>query len=160
MVCIMNEELELEMGLKVLEVGTGSGYHACTIAEAVAPSDAPKEMWGHVWTVEIIPQLCKLAEENIRKSGYSNRVTVICGDGSLGYPEEAPYDRILVTAAAPDIPDTLVEQLKLGGIMVLPVGTPGGFQELVKVYKTPNGSVETKYLGGVAFVPLRGRKGW
>lgn len=160
MVCIMNEELELEVGLKVLEVGTGSGYHACTIAEAVAPSDVSREKWGHVWTIEIIPQLCELAERNIRESGYSDRVTVICGDGSLGYPEKAPYDRILVTAAAPDIPDTLVEQLKPGGIMVLPVGAPGGFQELVKVYKTANGSVKTSYLGGVAFVPLRGRKGW
>ncbi len=160
MVCIMNEALELEVGLKVLEIGAGSGYHACTVAEIVAPSDVPREKWGHVWTIEIVFELYKMAEENVRRNGYSDRVTVVYGDGSLGYPENAPYDRILVTAAAPEIPDTLIEQLKIGGIIVIPIGVPGGFQELVKAYKRSDGAIETVHLGGVAFVPLRGRKGW
>lgn len=116
MVSIMNEVLELETGQKVLEVGAGSGWHAATIAEIVAPTDTPKDQWGHVYTTEIISQLAESAKENIEKAGYSDRITVICGDGSLGYAEEAPYDRVLVTAAAPDIPKPLVKQLKNGGV--------------------------------------------
>ena len=158
MVAIMNEALELEIGQKVLEVGAGSGWHACTIAEVIAPSDAPKDSWGHVYTVEIIEGLAKFAMENVEKAGYGDRVTVICRDGSLGLAEKAPYDRILVTAAAPDIPKPLLEQLKDGGILVIPVGGLHLFQTLYRVRKV-GGKIFKENLGGVAFVPLTGRFG-
>ncbi|MEM2384317.1 MAG: protein-L-isoaspartate O-methyltransferase [Candidatus Bathyarchaeia archaeon] len=166
MVSIMNEALELDIGHRVLEVGSGSGWHASTIAEIVAPSDVPRERWGHVYTIEIIPMLAEYARENIEKAGYGDRVTVICGDGSGGYPKEAPYDRILVTAAAPFVPAPLKEQLKLGGVMVIPVGEVGFYQTLIRVRKLENGRVIEEDLGGVAFVPLVGkyghkiRRGW
>ena len=97
MVAIMNEALELKVGQKILEVGAGSGWHACTIAEVVAPSDIPKDNWGQVYTVEIIEGLANFARENIERAGYADRVTVICRDGSLGLAEKAPYDRIPVS---------------------------------------------------------------
>lgn len=155
----MNEALRLEKGHKVLEVGSGSGWHAATIAEIVAPSDAPRSEWGHVYTIEIIRELADFARKNIIKNGYGDRVTVICGDGSMGYPEKAPYDRILVTAAAPDIPKPLIDQLKPGGIMVIPVGGIHLFQRLIRVVKKSDSSIEKENLGGVAFVPLTGRYG-
>ncbi len=159
MVAIMNEALQLEVGQKVLEVGAGSGWHAATIAEIVAPSDVPRSEWGHVYTVEIIEALAEFARKNIMQAGYGDRVTVICADGSMGYPEKAPYDRILVTAAAPDIPKPLIEQLKPGGIMLIPVGNVHFFQSLVKVTKNAGGRIVKENLGGVAFVPLTGRYG-
>ena len=158
MVAIMNEALELAPGLKVLEVGAGSGWHAATVAEVVAPSDAPKETWGHVWTIEIVPELAAMARRNIEANGFAERVTVLHGDGSLGYPPEAPYDRILVTAAAPDVPRPLLDQLADGGVMLLPVGSIGFFQTLVRVRKR-GGRLEMEDLGGVSFVPLRGLYG-
>jgi len=158
MVAIMNEALELAPGLKVLEVGAGSGWHAATVAEVVAPSDAPKETWGHVWTIEIVPELAAMARRNIEANGFEERVTVLHGDGSLGYPPEAPYDRILVTAAAPDVPRPLLDQLADGGILLLPVGSIGFFQTLVRVRKR-GGRLEMEDLGGVSFVPLRGAYG-
>mgnify|MGYP003876227531 CR=1 FL=1 len=158
MVAIMNEALELQAGQKVLEVGAGSGWHAATVAEVVAPSDAPRETWGHVWTIEIVPELARMAMENIRANGFADRITVLHGDGSMGYPPEAPYDRILVTAAAPAIPDPLVEQLATGGVMVIPVGGLRFFQSLIRVRKGPEGVI-TENLGSVAFVPLIGKYG-
>jgi len=158
MVSIMDEVLELEIGQKVLEVGAGSGWHAATIAEIVAPRDAPKDKWGHVYTVEIVSHLAEFAERNIVKAGYGDRITVTCGDGSLGYLEEAPYDRILVTAAAPDVPKPLVEQLKSGGVLVIPVGGTYLYQTLVRVRKNDSQTLKEN-LGGVAFVPLTGTHG-
>ncbi len=158
MVSIMNEALELKVGHKVLEVGSGSGWHASTIAEIVAPSDAPKERWGHVYTIEIIPELAEFARENVRRAGYDDRVDVICGNGSLGYPKRAPYDRILVTAAAPDVPKPLIEQLKEGGSILIPIGGVHFFQSLFRV-KKHKGKILKEDLGGVAFVPLTGRYG-
>jgi len=158
MVSIMNEALELEVGQKVLEVGAGSGWHACTVAEIVAPSNMPKEEWGHVYTIEILPSLAEFAKRNIAKAGYEDRVTVICKDGSEGYEEEAPYDRILVTAAAPSIPEPLKRQLKPGGVMVIPVGEVGFYQVLMRVRKI-DGKIVEENLGGVAFVPLVGKYG-
>jgi protein-L-isoaspartate(D-aspartate) O-methyltransferase len=158
MVSIMDEALELEVGHSVLEVGTGCGWHASTVAEVVAPSDAPKEGWGHVYTVEIVPKLAESAEQNITKAGYSNRVTVICKDGSDGYREKAPFDRIYVTAAAPYVPPPLKNQLKQGGVMVVPVGAVGFFQTLIRLQKAGNQFTEED-LGGVAFVPLIGKHG-
>jgi len=154
----MNEVLELEMGHKVLEVGAGSGWHAATIAEIVAPTDAPKDKWGHVYTIEIVSQLAEFAKKNIEKADYGDRITLICRDGSLGYPEEAPYDRVLVTAAAPDVPKPFVEQLKTGGVLVIPVGGMYLYQTLVRVRKR-DGQILEENLGGVAFVPLTGRYG-
>lgn len=158
MVAIMNEALELEVGHKVLEIGSGSGWHAATVAEIVAPNDILKEKWGHVYTVELIPRLAESAREKIRKVGYGERITVIVGDGSEGYAEEAPYDRILVTAAAPKVPAPLKNQLKSGGSMVIPVGDIRHYQTLVRLRKVDGGLTEED-LGGVAFVPLLGRFG-
>jgi protein-L-isoaspartate(D-aspartate) O-methyltransferase len=159
MVSIMDEALELEVGHKVLEVGGGSGWHAATIAEIVAPSDAPKEEWGHVYTIERIAELAAFANENLTKAGYGERVTVIHQDGTLGYPEEAPYDRILVAAAGPEVPKPLVEQLAKGGILLVPVGGAQFYQTLVRVRKMDGKTVEEN-LGGVAFVPLIGKHGF
>lgn len=159
MVSIMNEALELEVGHNVLEVGAGSGWHASTIAEIVAPTNTTKEQWGHIYTIEVVPELAEFARKNIEKAGYGDRITVVCGDGSRGYPERAPYDRILVTAAAPSVPQPLIEQLKDGGILVVPVGGIYLYQTLVRVRKR-DGRVVEENLGGVAFVPLVGRYGY
>jgi protein-L-isoaspartate(D-aspartate) O-methyltransferase len=158
MVAIMNEALELEVGQKVLEVGAGSGWHAATIAEIIAPSDMPKEKWGHVYTTEIVSELADSARATIEKVGYSDRVTVVAADGSEGYAAEAPYDRILVTAAAPSIPKPLTQQLKTSGILVIPVGSTYFYQTLLRVRKTDSKLTEEN-LGGVAFVPLTGKYG-
>ncbi len=159
MVSIMDEALELEVGHKVLEIGAGSGWHASTVAEIVAPTDGAKERWGHVYTVEIVPQLVALAKENVERMGYGDRITVVQGDGSLGYPEAAPYDRVLVTAAAPDVPQPLLEQLKDGGVMVVPVGGIYLWQTLLRLRKR-DGKIVEENLGGVAFVPLVGKHGY
>jgi protein-L-isoaspartate(D-aspartate) O-methyltransferase len=153
MVAIMNEALELRIGNKVLEVGAGSGYHAATVAEQIGPQ-------GHVYTIELVPELVKLARSNLEEAGYSDRVTLVQGDGSLGYPDRAPYDRIVVTAAAPKIPHPLVAQLRPGGILIIPVGGRLFPQELVKVRKDEKGRIERTSLGGVAFVPLIGKEGF
>jgi len=153
MVAIMNEALELRIGDKVLEVGAGSGYHAATIAEQIGPQ-------GRVYTIELVPELVKVARSNLEKAGYSDRVTLVQGDGSLGYPDRAPYDRIVVTAAAPKIPQPLVGQLRSGGILVIPVGGRLFPQELIRVRKDEKGQIERAPLGGVAFVPLIGKEGF
>lgn len=159
MVSIMNEALQLDIGQRVLEVGAGSGWHAATIAEIVAPSDAPRSEWGHVYTVEIIEGLAEFARKNVRNAGYGDRITIICADGSMGYSEKAPYDRIIITAAAPDVPQPLIEQLKPNGIMLIPVGSVHLFQNLIKIKKSADGKIKKENLGGVAFVPLTGRYG-
>ena len=159
MVAIMNEVLELEVGHRVLEVGAGCGWHAATIGEIVAPKDVPRSERGHVYTVEIVAELAQLARENIMRHGFGDCVTVIPGDGSLGYPDHSPYDRVLVTAAAPEVPAPLIEQLKIGGILVIPVGSIHMFQSLIRIRKSADGSLARENLGGVAFVPLTGRFG-
>jgi len=158
MVSIMNEALELHSGLVVLEIGAGSGYHAATIAEIVAPEGATSK--GHVYTIEIVPELARFAEENIARTGYGDRVTIMEGDGSVGYLEKAPYDRIIVTAAAPRVPEPLLEQLKNGGLMVIPVGSEHMFQTLLVVRKNEKGKIEIEDRGGCAFVPLTGKYGF
>ena len=159
MVSIMNEALQLEIGHKVLEVGAGCGWHAATISEIIAPKDAPRSEWGHVYTVEIIQELADFARKNIMNAGYGDRVTIIYADGSMGYAEKAPYDRVLVTAAAPDVPKPLIEQLRPNGIMIIPVGSAHLFQSLMKITKGIDGKIKEENLGGVAFVPLTGRFG-
>ena len=160
MVAIMNELLELGPGLRVLEAGTGSGYHAATVAEAISPLSLPEERWGHVYSLEIVHELVEFARRNLERTGYGSRVSVMERDGSLGYAEAAPYDRVLVTAGAPDIPPPLVEQLSAGGKIVIPLGGERIFQELVVGVKTESGQLRTSRMGGVAFVPLRGTYGW
>lgn len=159
MVGIMNDALQLETGHQVLEIGSGCGWHAATIGEIVAPIDTPRSERGHVYTVEIVEDLARLARENILRNGFGDRVTVIHGDGSVGYTERSPYDRILVTAAAPEVPPPLLNQLKIGGLLVIPVGSMHLFQSLLKITKGANGSLNRENLGGVAFVPLTGSFG-
>lgn len=147
MVAIMCDLLDIRDGMKVLEIGAGSGYHAAVMA-VLAGS-------GHVYAVEVIEGLAEFARRNLKKAGITN-VTVITGDGSLGLPEYTPYDRINVACAAPDIPDTLTDQLNSGGKLIIPVGRY--FQELYLVTKTDGLKKEAK--GGVVFVPLIGEKGF
>jgi protein-L-isoaspartate(D-aspartate) O-methyltransferase len=159
MVSIMNEALQLEVGQKILEIGAGSGWHAATIAEIIAPIDAPRSEWGCVHTIEIVQALAENARKNIMNAGYGDRVKIINADGSKGYAEKAPYDRVVVTAAAPTVPEPLIDQLKPSGIMLIPVGSVSLFQNLLKITKEPDGKIKQENLGGVAFVPLTGEYG-
>lgn len=157
MVAIMCEVAGLREGMKVLEVGTGSGYHAAVIAEIVAPKG--KNVKGRVFSVERIPELVEFAKSNLERAGYSDRVVVILGDGSLGYKEEAPYDRVIVTAAAPEIPKPLLEQLKVKGKLIIPVGSRF-MQKLCIVEKLSDKEFREETITYCAFVPLIGRYGW
>lgn len=149
-VAIICKILELSEGHKVLEIGAGFGYNAAVMAELVGKT-------GHIYTVERIEPLVNFARKNLEENGYDN-VTVLLKNGSMGYPRYAPYDRIAVTCAAPSIPETLLEQLKPGGIMVIPVGSY--FQELIRVKKDSNGNIHKKRKGDVTFVPMLGKHGF
>ncbi|MFQ5892049.1 MAG: protein-L-isoaspartate(D-aspartate) O-methyltransferase [Candidatus Methanofastidiosia archaeon] len=149
MIALMLEALEPERGDKVLEIGAGSGYNAALIAEIVFQEN--------MITVERIPELVEFAKGNLSNSGYS--LKVILGDGTLGHEIEAPYDKIIVTAAAPKIPPPLEKQLKLGGRIAIPVGSHSFFQKFLLGVRTKNGMKEEN-LGGCAFVPLIGRYGF
>ena len=148
MVAKMCDLLDLKKGEKVLEVGAGSGYHAAVIAELVGET-------GHVFTIERIRTLAETARHNLERAGYKN-VTVIVGDGTLGYPPAAPYDKVCVTCAAPDVPPPLLEQLKTGGKMVIPIGAYE--QQLYLVEKKDGVLVHRKC--SVVFVPLIGEYGF
>ena len=160
MTALFCEYAEMKPGQKVLEVGGGCGYMSCVYAEVVAPVDQLEKEWGHVWSVEIVKELAEFAKLNVEKAGYANRVTVLHGDASVGLSEHGPYDVIIVTSAAPDIPSPMEEQLNPGGVLLIPIGTPHFYQELFRVRKGDNGKLTRENLGGVAFVPLRGRFGW
>ena len=157
---ISKDIMDLKVGDICLEVGGGSGYHAAVLAEIIAPSNVEEKKWGHVYTIERIEKLVDFAKNNIKKAGYADRVTVIHGDGSVGLPDKAPFDKITVAAAAPEIPPPLIEQLKPGGRLVIPVGGKGYFQELMVISKNQDGSVTKKVKCGVAFVPLIGKYGY
>ncbi len=146
MVAIMCEALHLEEEHRVLEVGAGTGYHACVVAQMVE----------EVFTVERIEVLARRAEENLKKADCGE-TKVIVGDGSIGYKEAAPYDRIFVTAGAPDMPRPLLDQLKIGGRLLIPVGRKY-YQDLILVEKTVEGESQ-RNLGACAFVPLIGEYG-
>ncbi|TFF92208.1 protein-L-isoaspartate(D-aspartate) O-methyltransferase [Candidatus Thorarchaeota archaeon] len=154
MCVIMCEGLKLEPGHKLLEIGAGSGYHAALCAEIVAPKGS--ETKGHVHTVEIVEGLIETAREALKRTGYADHVTLVHGDGGKGLPEEAPFNRVLVTAAAPSVPQPLIDQLEPDGIMIIPVGSRGFFQNLFIITKNKDGSIERRNWGGVAFVPLTG----
>jgi len=157
MVAIMCQELELESGQKVLEVGTGSGYHAAVTAETISQTDETET--SQVFSLEIIEELASFARERLERTGYGEIVRVIRGDGSQGYIEEAPFDRIYATAAPSRVPLPLIAQLERGGILVIPVGNSTFFQQLLKIRKDSRGDISTRRLGGVAFVPMRGEYG-
>lgn len=158
MVAIMCQLLSLKPGYIVLEVGAGTGYHAAVCAEIVAPRQ-PNTRDGHVFAIEQIRSLVEFARSNLVRCGYSDRVTVIEGDGTLGYSDAAPYDAILVTAAAPRIPPPLKSQLRDGGRLVIPVGDAYSIQDLIVVEKAGSEFKEWTY-GSCVFVPLYGRYGW
>lgn len=141
-VAFMTEKLAPEPGDKVLEVGTGSGYQAAILSQ----------LCDHVWTIERYKDLEKQAKKNFGKLDITN-ITTIIGDGWIGWPPEAPYDRIIVTAAAPEPPQALLDQLKSGGRLVLPVGETREAQTLVQIDKTDDGLTQTELLP-VRFVPL------
>jgi len=146
-VALMTEALKLKGGEKVLEIGTGSGYQSAILAE----------IGCEVYSVERIESLAKKAENILRKLGYNVKIKI--GDGTLGWEEYSPYDRIIVTAAGPKIPDTLLFQLSENeGRLIMPVGDRF-FQDLILVIKRGK-EIEKINLGGCQFVPLIGKEGW
>ncbi len=147
-VALMIQLLEPGPADRALEIGTGSGYAAAVLACCVA----------EVHTVERLGLLARTAATNLAEAGVTN-VAVHEGDGTLGWPEAAPYEAILVSAAGPRVPAALVDQLALGGRLVTPVGDPG-HQELVRVRRDDDGQTRQEHLGGVSFVPLIGEQGW
>lgn len=144
-VALMTDFVEPQPAHRVLEIGTGSGYQAAVLAGLVA----------EVYTVEIIPALAQTATERLQRLGYDN-VFVRVGDGFYGWADKGPFDGIVVTAVAPEIPPPLLEQLRPGGRMILPVGEPNRGQNLVLVAKDPDGRVTTREVLPVMFVPLTG----
>lgn len=145
-VALMTDLLSTKEGDIILEIGTGSGYQAAVLSLLVS----------QVYSIELIPALGESARERLKELGYEN-VEVRVGDGYLGLPEFGPYDGIIVTAAADDIPPALVEQLKPGARLVIPVGRPYASQDLLVVTKDANGQIRTENVLPVAFVPLRRR---
>ncbi len=142
-VALMTEALRVEPGDRVLEIGTGSGYQAAVLAE----------IGCEVYTVEIIPQLAEQATRRLHELGYE-RVHVKQGDGYFGWPEHAPYDAIIVTAAPDHLPQPLIEQLAPGGRLVIPIGPQGSYQTLWLFEKGADGQLQATNLGPVLFVPL------
>ncbi len=143
-VAYMTEMLKLSGDEKVLEIGTGSGYQAAVLAEITS----------EVYSIEIVEPLCKHAAALLSELGYEN-CHVRCGDGYAGWPEEAPFDAIMVTAAPPKVPQTLVEQLAPGGRMIIPVGSY--YQQLKLITKDAKGRISEKKLLPVRFVPMTGQ---
>ena len=147
-VALMTDLLEAGPGDRVLEIGTGSGYQAAVLAELA----------GTVYTVEIIEPLAREAAERFKSLGYRNILTRV-GDGHQGWPEHAPFDAIMVTAAARAVPPALIAQLKPGGRLVIPVGTQSGVQTLYLIRKDAGGQVDSRAVLAVRFVPMTGGPG-
>ena len=144
-VALMTHALEVKKSDSVLEIGTGSGYQAAVLAELA----------DHVYTIEIVEELAKSADDRLQGLGYDN-VSVRAGDGWYGWPDHSPFDKIIVTAVAPSLPPRLIEQLRPGGLMVIPVGDPRGAQNLVLVKKDASGKTQQNNLLPVIFVPMTG----
>jgi len=144
-VALMTQELHLKPEDKVLEIGTGSGYQAAVLAEVVKS----------VFTIEIIPELAKEAAGRLKSLGYEN-VTVRHGDGFEGWQENAPFDAVIVTAAAPLVPEPLIDQLAEGGRLIMPLGNRRSLQNLILVTKN-NGKTAMKSITEVIFVPMTGK---
>ena len=150
-VAVMSKELDVRDGMRVLEVGAGSGYHAAILSQLVGEK-------GAVFSVERIPEIAELAKQNLSRIGCKN-VEIVVGDGTKGYSQKAPFDRIIVTAAAPSIPAPLVEQLKEDGKFIIPVGSTPYWQDLVLLEKK-HGEITQRNLLPVMFVPLIGEYGF
>jgi len=148
-VAFMIETLALRGGERVLEIGTGSGYAAAVLGEIAS----------EVYTVERIEQLADYATKTLNSLGY-HHVHVRCGDGTLGWPEQAPFDAIIVAAGAPAIPESLKLQLKVGGRLVIPVGNDLTSQELIRISRKSQTKFKSEDLADVRFVPLIGEEGW
>ena len=146
-VAIMTDLLELEADDVVLEIGTGSGYQAAILSQ----------LCRQVYSIEYVPALADMARARFEKLGYDN-IKSKTGNGFDGWPDHAPYDGIIVTAAATQIPAPLIEQLKPGGRMVIPLGQPYFHQELTLVRKSENGELDIRDILGVAFVPFQGER--
>lgn len=148
-VALMTEALALGGAERVLEIGTGSGYAAAVIAEIAS----------EVYTIERIGKLARHAGDTLKALGYDN-VHVRCGDGTLGWPDAAPFDGIVVTAGGPTVPVALKDQLKVGGHLIIPVDDHWGQQTLVRLTRRGGNTFDTEDLGPVRFVPLIGAQGW
>ncbi|OGI12140.1 protein-L-isoaspartate O-methyltransferase [Candidatus Micrarchaeota archaeon RBG_16_36_9] len=149
-VVIMTEALNVKKNQKIMEIGTGSGCQAAILSHVVGNK-------GFVYSIEIVKELAEYAKKNIESLKIKN-IEIIVKDGSTGLPEKAPFDRIIVTAASPDIPKPLINQLKIGGIMVIPIGNLF-LQEMYVVKKTERG-IRKKSIGNFVFVPLKGKYGF
>src|SRR5689334_8631335 len=148
-VALMIQAAGVRPGSRVLEVGSGSGYAAAVLGRIAA----------HVIGIERQHELVEIARERMRRLGYDN-VEIVEGDGTRGWPEEAPYEAILAAASGSHVPKALVEQLAPGGCIVMPLGSPDAVQHLVRVTKNADGSLQQSDLGAVRFVPLIGEEGW
>jgi len=148
-VAVMVESLELQPGDRVLEIGTGSGYAAAVLSRIVR----------EVRTVERLDDMADQARMRLRHLGFDN-VFVHCGDGTLGLPEHAPFDAILVSAGGPQVPSSLLPQLATGGRLVIPVGPDPRSQEMLRIRQLRHGQFDRRSLGRVHFVPLIGAEGW
>jgi len=148
-VALTCELMEIGENAKVLEIGAGSGYAAAVLGELA----------NRVISIERLPELAQLARDNLAKAGYTN-VEVLCTDGTRGCKEQAPFDAIAVAAGAPAVPESLKQQLKVGGRLVIPVGPSRRLQDLVRVRRVSETEFQTEDLGGVAYVPLVGAEGW
>ncbi len=144
-VALMTDMLEVDSDSVVLEIGAGSGYQAAVLSRMVK----------QVISIEIIPQLAQQAQKFLYNLGYKN-ITVKCGNGRLGWPQQAPYDAIIVTAASEDIPPELIRQLKSGGRLVIPLGGQWMTQQLMEISKDEEGDITEKTVLPVSFVPLTG----
>jgi protein-L-isoaspartate(D-aspartate) O-methyltransferase len=148
LVYAMTQKLKVKKDSKVLEIGTGSGYQTAFLAEFAR----------EVYTVERIEELSLKAQESLKRLGYEN-IRFRIGDGSEGWAEHAPYDRIMVTAAAGKLPDRLIAQLAPAGRMIIPIGEKG-LQDLMLITRDENGGVKEKFLENVIFVEMKGKYGW